>query len=212
MFSAESTQYLELVARILIDGSEEGNALFHQFIKSFPTPLAVKNITIDEKKELLEEGEQMEILLAALELGELVVRSKACLFGHAYSSQLLSTEMMDRLSGESQESLYLVGTDIHNDIIDIKQMFIGGLSECNVYPDRIFRRALIQSASGIAVVHNHPSGSVEPSSADRAMIKRLEKGCRMLGLTFLDFLIVAQDNYYSWRENQAFQRRDGTKN
>ncbi|MBB1085681.1 JAB domain-containing protein [Limosilactobacillus fastidiosus] len=207
MFSAESTQYLELVARLLIDGSEEGDTLFHQFIKSFPTPLAVKNMTIDEKKELLEEGEQMEILLAALKLGELVVRSKTCLFGHAYSSQILSNEVMNRLSGESQESLYLVGTDIHNDIIDIKQMFIGGLSECNVYPDQIFRRALIQSASGIAVVHNHPSGSVEPSSADRAMIKRLERGCQMLGLTFLDFLIVAQDNYYSWRENQAFQKK-----
>jgi DNA repair protein RadC len=119
--------------------------------------------------------------------------------------------MMDRLSGESQESLFVVGTDIHNDIIDIKKMFVGGLSECNVYPDQIFRRALLQSAHGIAVVHNHPSGTVEPSAADMAMIKRLENGCKLLGLTFLDFLIVARDNYFSWRENQAFRKDDGPK-
>ena len=118
---------------------------------------------------------------------------------------------MARLSGENQESLYLVVTDVHNDIIDIKKMFVGGLSECSVYPDRVFRRALLQSANGIAVVHNHPSGNVEPSSADIAMIKRLEKGSRILGITFLDFLIVGRNSYYSWRENQAFHKNEEEK-
>lgn len=211
MFTPESTQYLQLVGRILIDGSEEANVLFRQFIGQYPTPISIKNMTNAEKERLLEEDERMEVLLAAIELGTMVVRSQAPLLGHAYSSQLLSTEMMDRLSGENQESLYLVGTDVHNDIIDIKKMFVGGLSECSVYPDRVFRRALLQSANGIAVVHNHPSGNVEPSSADIAMIKRLEKGSRILGITFLDFLIVGRNSYYSWRENQAFHKNEEEK-
>lgn len=211
MFTPESTKYLQLVSRILIDGSEKGDVLFRQFIARYPTPVSIKNMTNAEKEELLEDDERMELLLAAVELGTMVVRSKAPLLGHAYSSQLLSTEMMDRLSGENQESLYLVGTDIHNDIIDIKKLFVGGLSECSVYPDRVFRRALLQSVNGIAVIHNHPSGNVEPSAADIAMIKRLEKGSRILGITFLDFLIVGRDSYYSWRENQAFGKNKEEK-
>ena len=211
MFTSESTQYLQLVSRILIDGSEEANVLFRQFISQYPTPISIKNMTNAEKDKLIEEDERMEVLLAAIELGAMVVRSQAPLLGHAYSSQLLSTEMMDRLSGEKQESLYLVGTDVHNDIIDIKKMFVGGFSECSVYPDRVFRRALLQSVNGIAVVHNHPSGNVEPSSADIAVIKRLESGSRILGITFLDFLIIGQNSYYSWRENQAFHKNEEEK-
>lgn len=210
MFTPEATLYLQLVGRILIDLNKKDD-LFSWFIEKYPTPNALKNITDDEKERLLEVDERMETLFTAVELGKMVVRSQAPLLGQAYSSQLLSTEMMDRLSGESQESLYLVGTDVHNDIIDIKKMFIGGLSECGVYPDRIFHRALLRSANGIAVIHNHPSGNVEPSSADSAMIKRLEKGSQILGITFLDFLIVSQDNYYSWRENQAFRKNKGEK-
>ena len=44
MFTPESTQYLQLVGRILIDGSEEANVLFRQFIGQYPTPISIKNI------------------------------------------------------------------------------------------------------------------------------------------------------------------------
>lgn len=212
MFTTELTRYLHLVGLIVLDGSEEGKVLFNNIAKRYPSPAALKNATRKEMEELIDQGIQADRLIAALELGEMVIRSKKPLLGHAYSSQLLSREMMDRLSGSSQESLYLVATDIHNEIIDIKEIFVGGHSECNVYPDQLFRRALLQSASGIAVVHNHPSGKIEPSTADVTMMKRLEKGSRLLGLTFLDFLIVGEDSYYSWRENQAFQKKKEREN
>lgn len=75
MFTPESTQYLQLVGRILIDGSEEANVLFRQFIGQYPTPISIKNMTSAEKERLLEEDERMEVLLAAIELGTMVVRS-----------------------------------------------------------------------------------------------------------------------------------------
>lgn len=69
MFTSESTQYLQLVSRILIDGSEEANVLFRQFISQYPTPISIKNMTNAEKDKLIEEDERMEVLLAAIELG-----------------------------------------------------------------------------------------------------------------------------------------------
>ena len=66
MFTSESTQYLQLVSRILIDGSEEANVLFRQFISQYPTPISIKNMTNAEKDKLIEEDERMEVLLAAI--------------------------------------------------------------------------------------------------------------------------------------------------
>lgn len=206
MFTEEAGMYIKLVSRFLDDGSEDGMALLHSFLERYHTPLALKNMSDEEKATLMAEDERIELLLAAVELGRLVVRSKASLLGKAYSSQTLSGEMMDRLAGEEQEGVYLVGTNIHNEIIDLKKMFIGGASECNVYPDQLFRHVLLKSLHGIAIIHNHPSGNVEPSTADLAMVKRLVKSAQLLGITFLDFMIIGQDNYYSWRENQAFQK------
>ena len=55
MFTPESTQYLQLVGRILIDGSEEANVLFRQFIGQYPTPISIKNMTNADNEWLLEE-------------------------------------------------------------------------------------------------------------------------------------------------------------
>lgn len=211
MLTQEISSYFAAVGHILLNGSKESEELYHEFIRCYPTPNDLKNLTLDERMAFIKKHRGAEKVFMAILLGKLVLQSKSDLRGHAYSSQLLSREMMDRLSGENQESLYLVGTDVHNEIIDIKQMFVGGLSECNVYPDQIFHRALLQSANGIAIIHNHPSGNVEPSTADMRMMKRLERGSKLLGITFLDFLIVSQDNYYSFRENQAFQERRDQK-
>lgn len=211
MLTQETSSYFAAVGHILLNGSKESEELYREFIRCYPTPNDLKNLTLDERMTFIKKHRRAEKVFMAILLGKLVLQSKSDLRGHAYSSQLLSREMMDRLSGENQESLYLVGTDVHNEIIDIKQMFVGGLSECNVYPDQIFHRALLQSANGIAIIHNHPSGNVEPSAADMRMMERLERGSKLLGITFLDFLIVSQDNYYSFRENQAFQERRDQK-
>jgi hypothetical protein len=60
-------------------------------------------------------------------------------------------------------------------------------------------------AAGFVVVHNHPCGDASPSSADINLTRRIRKGARLLGITFLDHVIVGQPmqrrlGYYSFRE------------
>lgn len=199
----ELSKYLELVSLIILDGTEEGKRNFTNFSTHYPSPASLKNLTEAEKEELAGWGVGVEKLIAAIELGQMVLRSKTPLIGQAYSSNLLGMEMMDRMQDESQESLFVVGTNVHNDIIDIKKMFVGGSNECNVYLDQIFRRLFLHSAHGFAIIHNHPSGRIEPSAPDLNMIKKFQRSSQLLGINFLDFLIVGKDNYYSWREDQA---------
>lgn len=144
----------------------------------------------------------MPPFLAALDLGQLVLKGHREILGHAYSSMTLGREMIDYFLGEDQEGVAIACTDVHNEIIDFKTLFVGGQSECVLYPDRIFSYALRRSASGIVMVHNHPTGEIQPSDQDLAFAKRLDRGSKLLGLSLLDFLIVGQDKYYSWREDQ----------
>lgn len=211
MFTMELSKYLELVSLIVLDDSEESKKDFANFSSRYPSPASLKNLTESDKEQLAGWGVGFEKLVAAIELGQMVLRSKTPLLGQAYSSNLLGTEMMDRLQDESQESLFVVGTNVHNDIVDIKKMFVGGSNECNVYLDQIFRRLLLHSAHGFAIIHNHPSGKIEPSAPDLNMIKKFQKSSQLLGINFLDFLIIGKDNYYSWRESQAISVHDKVK-
>jgi DNA repair protein RadC len=81
----------------------------------------------------------------------------------------------------------------------------GTVDESIAHPRDIFRPVIVYAAAGFVLVHNHPSGDASPSSADIKLTKAIEKGARILGLTFLDHVIVGQPitgglGYYSFRE------------
>lgn len=198
-------QYLDALVRCIPAQTVERNQeLFVKFIEHFPTPLKAKQMTRKEREAVLSWGPEMRSVIAGIELGRLVADSHNEICGHAYSSTSLGRDMIDYFKEAEQESVAIGLTDVHNEIIDFTTLFRGGQSECLLYPDRIFSRALRQSASGLVMVHNHPSGDVQPSAQDLSFAQRLERGSNLLGLQMLDFLIVGKDRYYSWREEQQF--------
>ena len=112
----------------------------------------------------------------------------------------LAIKRLSRVESEEQESVCIACTDIHNEIIDWKILFVGGGCECILYPDKIFQYALRCSAQGIIMIHNHPTGAIHPSKQDESFTRRLERGCEIIGLHLVDFMIVGRDTYHSWRE------------
>ena len=203
MTNSVEDQYVNLLARSIPAATIKRNKeVFLTFLDWFPNPLAVKQMSRAQRSQVLEWGPEMRALIAGIELGKLVGKSHPEICGHAYSSVTLGQQMIDYFAGDEQESVVIACTDVHNDVIDYKTVFKGGQSECLLYPDQIFAYALRQSATGIVMVHNHPSGDVKPSEQDLRFAKRLERGSRILGLQMLDFLIVGQEQYFSWRESQ----------
>ena len=65
---------------------------------------------------------------------------------------------------------------------------------------RALQIALMTGASAIAVAHNHPSGSLEPSGEDCGTTNRMNEACKLLGITLVDHVIVSYKGYYSFRE------------
>ena len=67
-------------------------------------------------------------------------------------------------------------------------------------PREILHYAVKHMATSIILVHNHPSGAVLPSKNDDEVTKHVKEACELMGFFLLDHLIVAEKDYYSYRE------------
>jgi DNA repair protein RadC len=81
-----------------------------------------------------------------------------------------------------------------------KVIFIGTVNSAPAVPRDILAQSVRLMATGILVVHNHPSGNPEPSDADIDFTHDLNQSCKMLGTSLVDHLIVGRNKYYSFRE------------
>lgn len=88
---------------------------------------------------------------------------------------------------EHVRALYL---DRKNCLIADEELAQGTVDHVPVYPREVIKRALILGASALILIHNHSSGDPTPSEADLSMTKEIQKGCRFLGLTLHDHIIV----------------------
>ena len=85
-------------------------------------------------------------------------------------------------------------------IISREIVSIGILDRTLVHPREIFRMAILRNAASIIIAHNHPSGRVEPSEADRVVTKTIKEAGDILGIKLLDHVIVGEDAYYSFTD------------
>ena len=97
------------------------------------------------------------------------------------------------------ERFHVLYLDRRNRVISDEQLSIGTVDHVPVYPREIIKRALMLNASALIVVHNHPSGDPTPSEADITMTKEIQKGCKYLGLTLHDHIIVGRGQELSLR-------------
>jgi DNA repair protein RadC len=77
---------------------------------------------------------------------------------------------------------------------------IGSLNETVVHPREVFRAAVISAAYAIVLMHNHPSGEPEPSSADIKVTRMFVEAGKLLRIEVLDHVIVGHQRHYSFRE------------
>lgn len=104
------------------------------------------------------------------------------------------------LGSAQQEQFMVVFLNTKNHIIGYKILYLGGLDRSIVHPREVYKEALKVSAARIIVVHNHPSGDVNPSENDRLVTKVLEEAGDTMGIPLLDHLIVSHYGFTSLRQ------------
>lgn len=102
---------------------------------------------------------------------------------------------------EFQEECKIILLNRANFVLGIYDLSKGGISGTVVDVRVILGIALKCNASGIILVHNHPSGNVVASEADKQITNKLKKGCELLDITLVDHLIITKSEYCSFVEN-----------
>jgi len=103
------------------------------------------------------------------------------------------------LKGKNKEHLMGFYMNARNQLIAKEIISIGTLTATLAHPREIFEPALRLGATGIIVVHNHPSGDPTPSEEDVRLTKRLTQAGRIMGVELLDHLIIANNGCYSFK-------------
>jgi DNA repair protein RadC len=91
-----------------------------------------------------------------------------------------------------------------NEVMNIRVISIGLVDRTSVHPREVFADALTDRASGVVVAHNHPAGSLEPSSWDIEITKQLKAAGEVVGVALLDHIIFNRTGYYSFLESGKF--------
>lgn len=104
------------------------------------------------------------------------------------------------LRGRLQECFVVLTLDGNHQVIRAHEITIGLANQSQVHPRETFACALEDRAVGILAAHNHPSGSLDPSTEDLVATRRLAEAGRLLGIPLLDHLIVTTDGFTSLRE------------
>lgn len=105
-----------------------------------------------------------------------------------------------KIGGLEYEMFSVLFLNAQHEIIAFKEMFRGTVSQASVYPREVVREALALNASAVILSHNHPSGSMQPSSADRALTQTLKSALALIDVRVLDHIIVSAGNSYSMAE------------
>ena len=89
-----------------------------------------------------------------------------------------------------QESLWVVCLDRRSKPISRTMVSLGTLTSALAHPREVFKVAILASAAGIVVSHNHPSGDPTPSSADLQLTRQLREAGRIIGIDLIDHVVV----------------------
>lgn len=104
-------------------------------------------------------------------------------------------EQLADIRGKKQEYFVCLTLDGANRLITKRIISIGTLTSSLVHPREVFAEAIADRAASIIVAHNHPSGNLEPSQADKEVTKRLKNAAEILGIAMLDHIIITKSSH-----------------
>ena len=120
----------------------------------------------------------------------------------AFSS---SSEVYEKMKGyqkADREIFVLLFLNAKNVVTGIETHTIGTVDSTSVYPQQILRSALLNNASSLICVHNHPSGDPDPSISDRQITKQISIASHVIGIRLLDHVVLGDaGRYFSFADD-----------
>ncbi|HEC79203.1 MAG TPA: JAB domain-containing protein [candidate division WOR-3 bacterium] len=105
------------------------------------------------------------------------------------------------IGGLKYELFKVAAVDAKNSLLRDSTISKGILDASLVHPREVFKFALNENASGLFLIHNHPSGILKPSDDDLKITERLRNAGVLMGINIIDHVIITDQNYYSFSQH-----------
>lgn len=201
-YGVESLSDEELISIILRTGSKKESVkdLSTNILRQY-TINELNNIDYHALIKVKGIGEVKAItLLSAIELGKRTLKHQR--FNVQIKSSLdVYNYVKEEMEFALQEKLLVLFLNTRKFVISKKVIFIGTVNSSTVHPRDVFREAINTNAVSIILIHNHPAGSTNPSMQDVVMTNAFIKVGHITEIEVLDHIIIGNDGYYSFLEN-----------
>ncbi len=204
---ADALSNSELMAIMLRTGTGRMNVIdvAREILKAADGKLnGIASMSVERLCEIDGVGPTKAVTLAAaFELGrrcagESIIDSRTAIS----SAKTVFRIMLPLLKGIDHEECWILYLNRANYLITKEKVSIGGLDSTTLDSRTIARKAIEKKATGIIVVHNHPSGSALPGNADIQATRQLDKALRTCDIALLDHVIIAESSYYSFSDEE----------
>lgn len=196
----------ELVAILISSGNTEESAvqLSKRILAGSENKLnALGKLSVKQLMKYKGIGKAKAIsIVAALELGRRR-RAEDALVRKKIDSSAMVFELMQPAIGDLEhEEFWIIYLNNSNKIIQKSQLSKGGITGTLVDVRIVMKNALECGATGIILVHNHPSGALKPSPQDRDLTHKLKAAGDNLDIKVLDHVIITQKAYFSFADER----------
>lgn len=206
LYGEDSLSDAELLAIILKSGTKDANSLdiAREILKGNHNNLL--NLYDLSYRDLLHFpgiGQVKAIQLKAVaELSKRIAKTKSGYHIRMDCPESIAAYYMEQLRHSKQELFMCAFFDARNNFLGDVIISKGAVNYAYVSPRDVFRYAFDYEAVMLILLHNHPSGDPTPSEDDLKVTRRIERGAQILQLDLADHIIIGDNKYYSFKENE----------
>jgi len=195
----------ELIAILIGSGNREESAvgLSKRILKSVHGNInELAKLSVEKLSTFKGIGEAKAIsIITGLELGKRRQLEVALEKPKITSSKDVANLMQSIIGDLEHEEFWVLFLNNSNKVVAKSQISKGGLTATIVDIRLVFKRALELASVGIIVCHNHPSGKLQPSNADKNLTQRIKEAGITLDIKLLDHLIITEKAYFSFADD-----------
>jgi len=175
--------------------------LAKSLLKKFGSLKNVMDANLKDLETVAGTGRHTAILLRLVkEAGTIYLKEEARKKPQVTCTRELIDYCRSKMGGLKDEQFHVIYLDAQNKIIEAEIIQEGIVNQAVVYPRKVLENALMQKASAIILVHNHPSGHVKPSDSDIRLTKTIQETAKVLDILVHDHLIIGENRFFSFRE------------
>lgn len=200
----------ELLASILRSGTKTQSSLdlAHKVLDEVGGISELSKMSLDELITFEGIGKvKASQIISAFELGRRTRKPGEILNTRIKSPADIVEFFRFQLGNEEVEKFVIVSLSTSKFVVGWDEVSSGTLNSSVVHPREVYKNAIRRCADSVIAIHNHPSGSLIPSSEDFLVTKMLGNAGKIVGIRLIDHLIVTCDGYYSFEENGHMEKQ-----